>query len=370
MELNTKQYKLKVLISFSIASLIQNIAIAQIAGSPTNQPITYQHQGLQNNEIYLDASTRAIQEIQKVNEKKALSNESELDRLHQEMENRRKSMIRQAQRWMRRSAVCPPCVLRAFYLFEKAKKLGKDNRLYIESKNNFDEFYKGQQYMKQDLKTTEPMGRYLEVSEGREDGIADDRNKELVQFSVDDKKTINKTMKALSLKFKKKFEYDFKKNQILVNKKITSPEEIFNAKTMASTLPASEQSSFISRYQQMESKMDKIDDKELIGKSANNYLKNFEMPAMNSGSIKQDMNLLVDNIKDDINADIQAELDKKAKEEADAKNLLKNRTPSNVAGFTKDYNGDAIGLATDSLFGMVKKRYKTEESHGAFEVPQ
>lgn len=42
------------------------------------------------------------------------------------------------------------------------------------------------------------------------------------------------------------------------------------------------------------------------------------------------------------------------------------RDPAAVAGAFKDYNGDKIGVASDSMFNMIKRRYSFEASRDAF----
>jgi hypothetical protein len=46
-----------------------------------------------------------------------------------------------------------------------------------------------------------------------------------------------------------------------------------------------------------------------------------------------------------------------------------NRDPAQVAGMKKDYNGSPIGVAGDSLFDMVDRRYKLHQENGSFLSP-
>lgn len=46
-----------------------------------------------------------------------------------------------------------------------------------------------------------------------------------------------------------------------------------------------------------------------------------------------------------------------------------NRDPAQVAGMKKDYNGSPIGVAGDSLFDMVDRRYKLHQENGSFLGP-
>lgn len=43
-----------------------------------------------------------------------------------------------------------------------------------------------------------------------------------------------------------------------------------------------------------------------------------------------------------------------------------NRDPSSLAGMQKNYNGDPIGVAADSIFLMMTRRYKVKESQESF----
>ncbi|WP_374073560.1 hypothetical protein [Bdellovibrio bacteriovorus] len=43
-----------------------------------------------------------------------------------------------------------------------------------------------------------------------------------------------------------------------------------------------------------------------------------------------------------------------------------DRDPSNFAGMQKNYNGDPIGVAADSIFQMIARRYKMKESQESF----
>lgn len=43
-----------------------------------------------------------------------------------------------------------------------------------------------------------------------------------------------------------------------------------------------------------------------------------------------------------------------------------NRDPAQVAGMTKSYNGEMIGVSGDSLFDMMNRRYNLHKSKGAF----
>lgn len=43
-----------------------------------------------------------------------------------------------------------------------------------------------------------------------------------------------------------------------------------------------------------------------------------------------------------------------------------DREPANLAGMQKDYNGEPIGIAADSIFLMVNRRYKVKEGQEAF----
>lgn len=52
--------------------------------------------------------------------------------------------------------------------------------------------------------------------------------------------------------------------------------------------------------------------------------------------------------------------------EADQKNA---RTPANVEGLTKNFNGEPIGVAQDSLFSMIQRRYELHETRGSFILP-
>lgn len=47
-------------------------------------------------------------------------------------------------------------------------------------------------------------------------------------------------------------------------------------------------------------------------------------------------------------------------------NGLLNRDPAQVAGMQKNYNGDPIGVAGDSIFLMMNRRYKVKESQDSF----
>lgn len=42
------------------------------------------------------------------------------------------------------------------------------------------------------------------------------------------------------------------------------------------------------------------------------------------------------------------------------------RDPSSLAGMQKNYNGDPIGVAADSIFSMMNRRYKAKESQDSF----
>jgi hypothetical protein len=46
-----------------------------------------------------------------------------------------------------------------------------------------------------------------------------------------------------------------------------------------------------------------------------------------------------------------------------------NRDPAQVAGMKKDYNGSPIGVAADSLFDMVDRRYQLHQQNGSFLAP-
>lgn len=46
-----------------------------------------------------------------------------------------------------------------------------------------------------------------------------------------------------------------------------------------------------------------------------------------------------------------------------------NRDPSNVAGLSKDFKGQPIGVAGDSLFSMIHRRYDLHEKKGSFLGP-
>lgn len=46
-----------------------------------------------------------------------------------------------------------------------------------------------------------------------------------------------------------------------------------------------------------------------------------------------------------------------------------DRNPSQVAGMSKLYNGEKIGVAADSAFGMIQRRYDLHEKNGSF-LPQ
>jgi hypothetical protein len=43
-----------------------------------------------------------------------------------------------------------------------------------------------------------------------------------------------------------------------------------------------------------------------------------------------------------------------------------NRDPAQVAGMSKSYNGDQIGVAQDSLFNMIDRRYQLHDRNGSF----
>lgn len=43
-----------------------------------------------------------------------------------------------------------------------------------------------------------------------------------------------------------------------------------------------------------------------------------------------------------------------------------DRDPAQLAGMQKNYNGEAIGVAGDSIFGMMTRRYKVKESQRSF----
>ena len=42
------------------------------------------------------------------------------------------------------------------------------------------------------------------------------------------------------------------------------------------------------------------------------------------------------------------------------------RDPSSLAGMQKNYNGEPIGVAADSIFLMMNRRYKVKESQESF----
>lgn len=333
-----------------------------------NRTAIHRYNQEEDKQLNNDAAHQVVTKIQSNNEMKAKekSLEEKMQDVRNEIENKRKGYIRKAQRYMRRLNV-----VMGLYYFHKASKVkgNFDNNLV-----NFDKFKKelnSQKFDPDKIKNNAAFDRDLSGSLARDADPADlNRDQSTYNFSIEEKNMINKAMKALSVRQKRKVEFDFKKNQILVNKKVMPMEEFLTGKNMATGLPTSSQASFASAFDKMMNKLEKIDQLESSGKSANHLLKNFSVPVGNMGSISQEMNLIVDGIQDDLNADLQAELERKAKEEADAKNLLLSRTPSNVAGMTRDLNGDAIGLSTDSLFLMIKKRYKSEESHGAFQTPQ
>lgn len=44
----------------------------------------------------------------------------------------------------------------------------------------------------------------------------------------------------------------------------------------------------------------------------------------------------------------------------------KSRRPSSVAGMSKDFNGDKIGVAQDSLFEMLHRRYRVHNDANSF----
>jgi hypothetical protein len=46
-----------------------------------------------------------------------------------------------------------------------------------------------------------------------------------------------------------------------------------------------------------------------------------------------------------------------------------NRNPSQVAGLTRNYNGEPIGVGSDSLFDMIDRRYQLHDSQGGFLNP-
>lgn len=46
-----------------------------------------------------------------------------------------------------------------------------------------------------------------------------------------------------------------------------------------------------------------------------------------------------------------------------------NRDPAQVAGMAKSYNGEQIGVAQDSLFNMIDRRYQLHEKNGSFISP-
>ncbi|MGZ3742361.1 MAG: hypothetical protein ACXWRA_00760, partial [Pseudobdellovibrionaceae bacterium] len=43
-----------------------------------------------------------------------------------------------------------------------------------------------------------------------------------------------------------------------------------------------------------------------------------------------------------------------------------DRDPAQLAGMQKNYNGEPIGVAGDSIFKMMTRRYKTKESQSSF----
>lgn len=47
-------------------------------------------------------------------------------------------------------------------------------------------------------------------------------------------------------------------------------------------------------------------------------------------------------------------------------NLGVNRDPAQVAGMSKSYNGEQIGVAQDSLFNMIDRRYQLHDKNGNF----
>lgn len=45
------------------------------------------------------------------------------------------------------------------------------------------------------------------------------------------------------------------------------------------------------------------------------------------------------------------------------------RTPSNVAGLSKNFNGEQIGVAEDNIFAMMNRRYQTKDKQNSFLDP-
>lgn len=349
----------------------------------------------EKNEMNDDSAHRAGMKVFKDNEEKA-SRQSFQDKMIQirnEIDNRKKKFIKTGQHYLKlattcfaiplvSSAVCYGLLAHSTKNFLKAQGVDSvnfDDQMaeYV----NYENELNSQGLNKNKIKNYKSFDRngVSAVTANMDPVVGLDRtenssylNREqkLIGLTHQQKKQITKSLKALSKLHKKNVTFDFKKNQLLINNKPTDINDFFSAKNLASALPASEQAGFIKSMNKASERIDRIVDLESTGKSANHLLKNFSVPVGSMGSISQEMNLIVDGIQDDLNADLQAELDRKAKEEADAKNLLLSRTPSNVAGMTKDFNGSAIGLSSDSLFLMVKKRYKSEESHGAFQASQ
>ena len=53
-----------------------------------------------------------------------------------------------------------------------------------------------------------------------------------------------------------------------------------------------------------------------------------------------------------------------------ASRLAKLRNPANSKGLTKNFNGDPIGVASDSIFEMMSRRYNLKNTQKTFFGPE